>query len=265
MCRMLVLVSRTSSQSSETLPAQRVRLLSTSWADILDDDDEDPAPDLMLEAAAPAAPAAAAAPAGMEPAPESETALADCASLIKEYNVDPDLQGFQRSYALETAIADQHGESMQAPAGQASLKCVHGSRSCFSTLTYRTWGGEDVVDKTPDAPEEPQVAGQQQVVLPAQLPPVHHPVPKRAMHIRIVQATTARVNAACSAAVAAKQREALEVTTSSTCSSSSNSLPRGQEKGWTGKGQGKAARAALRQLIEEQKQEEADSTNKVQQ
>ena len=108
----LVLVSRTSSQSSETLPAQRVRLLSTSWADILDDDDEDllrhlareamhlryeqlmsllavtwedPAPDLMLEAAAPAAPAAAAAPAGMEPAPESETALADCASLIKAF------------------------------------------------------------------------------------------------------------------------------------------------------------------------------------
>ena len=76
-----------------------MRLLSTSWADIVDDDDEDllnhlareamhlhheqlmsllavtwedPAPDRILEAAAPAAPAAAAAPAGMEPAPESE-------------------------------------------------------------------------------------------------------------------------------------------------------------------------------------------------
>ena len=32
------------------------------------------------------------------------------------------------------------------------------------------------------------MAGQQQVVLPAQLPPVHHPVPKRAMHIRIAGA-----------------------------------------------------------------------------
>ena len=38
----------------------------------------------------------------------------------QEYNVDPDLQGFQRSYALETAIADQHGESMQVP-GQADV------------------------------------------------------------------------------------------------------------------------------------------------
>ena len=41
----------------------------------------------------------------------------------QEYNVDPDLQGFHRLYALETAIAHQHGESMQVqvPAGQAPI------------------------------------------------------------------------------------------------------------------------------------------------
>ncbi|CAE7643540.1 unnamed protein product, partial [Symbiodinium pilosum] len=56
-----------------------------------------------------------------------------------------------------------------------------------------------------------------------------------------------------------------EVTRSSTRSGSSNSPPRGQEKGGMGKGQGKAARAALRQLIEQQKQHEADHTNQVRQ
>ena len=39
----------------------------------------------------------------------------------QEYKVDAGLQGFQRSYALETAIADQHGESMQGPAAQAEI------------------------------------------------------------------------------------------------------------------------------------------------
>ncbi|CAE7776462.1 unnamed protein product [Symbiodinium pilosum] len=56
-----------------------------------------------------------------------------------------------------------------------------------------------------------------------------------------------------------------QVTTSSRSFGSSNSPPRGQEKGGMGKGQGKAARAALHQLIKQQKQEEADSTNKVRQ
>ncbi|CAE7195557.1 unnamed protein product, partial [Symbiodinium pilosum] len=54
-----------------------------------------------------------------------------------------------------------------------------------------------------------------------------------------------------------------QVTISSTSSDSSNSPPRRQEKGGMGRGQGKSARAALRQLIEQQKQQEADSTNKV--
>ena len=101
-----------------------MRLGSTSWADIVDEEDEDllghlareamhlpyseqlmslldvtwedPAPPSMVEepvpeaepaaaAAAAEAPEAAAAPAGMEPAPESETVPRDCESLIKAF------------------------------------------------------------------------------------------------------------------------------------------------------------------------------------
>ncbi|CAE7227279.1 SEP2, partial [Symbiodinium pilosum] len=231
-------VSRTSSQSSQTLPGQWVRTVSTSWADIVDEEE-----DLLGHLAREAMHlpyyeqlmsllavtwkdlAPALAPAGMEP-PESETGVRDCASLIKEYKVDAGLQGFQRSYALETAIADQHGESMQGPAAQAEIVEVptqtyleqQGSRLLTLPLTYRTRVGEDVIEKTPDAWEGEGIEGfgfpcneeHQVAARPAELPPAHHPVPKRAMHVRMVQATVARVHAACAAAAAAKQCEALE-------------------------------------------------------
>ena len=91
-------MSRTSSQSSQTLPGQWVRKVSTSWADIVDEEEEDLLGHLAREAmhlpyyeqlmsllaVTLEDPAPALAPAGMEP-PESQTGVRDCASLIKAF------------------------------------------------------------------------------------------------------------------------------------------------------------------------------------
>ena len=65
----------------------------------------------------------------------------------QDLNVDPQLQGFQRLDAMEAAIAEEHGEPIEAPAAQAQVVQVptetrleqQGSRPGAGTMELCSW------------------------------------------------------------------------------------------------------------------------------
>eukprot|EP00439_Symbiodinium_sp_Y106_P072318 s149_g13.t1 len=142
---------------------QRTRLPSSSWADMVDDDEEvlsdgqtEPEP-VMPMPAEPEIP--------VEPTPATCDSPKKASTLVQEFNLDPNLAGFVLLDALETAIAENQPETMEGPPAQSEV--VHaptqtelkqqGNRFLSLPLTALSFGSTETMDqidqieRTPDA------------------------------------------------------------------------------------------------------------------